>query len=74
MYICINIYKYIYINILIYITVHHVPKCMSCRKAIVVMTGKAHCFHDYMYILIYIYYIYYIHDYILENIFYAVLL
>ena len=31
-------------------TVHHVPKCMSCRKAIVVTTGRAHCFHDYIYI------------------------
>ena len=27
-------------------TVHHVPKCMSCHKAIVVITGRAHCFHD----------------------------
>ena len=25
---------------------HHVPKCMSWHKSIVVMTGKAHCFHD----------------------------
>ena len=25
---------------------HHVPKCMSCYKAIVVKTGKANCFHD----------------------------
>ena len=32
-------------------TVHHVPKCMSCHKAIVVITGRAHCFHDYIYIL-----------------------
>ena len=32
----------------VYITVHHVPKCMSCHKAIVVITGKAHCFHDCM--------------------------
>ena len=31
-------------------TVHHVPKCMSCHKAIVVITGRAHCFHDYIYI------------------------
>ena len=31
--------------------VHHVPKCMSCHKAIVVITGRAHCFHDYIYIL-----------------------
>ena len=33
------------------VTVHHVPKCMSCHKAIVVITGRAHCFHDYIYIL-----------------------
>ena len=26
------------------VTVHHVPKCMSCHKAIVVITGRAHCF------------------------------
>ena len=25
---------------------HHVPKCMSCYKAIVVKTGKGNCFHD----------------------------
>ena len=24
------------------------PKCMSCRKAIVVITGRAHRFHDSM--------------------------
>ena len=24
--------------------VHHVPKCMSSHKAIVVITGRAHCF------------------------------
>ena len=24
----------------------HVPKCMSCHKAIVVITRRAHCFHD----------------------------
>ena len=23
--------------------------CMSCHKAIVVITGRAHCFHDYIY-------------------------
>ena len=28
----------------------HVPKCMSCHKAIVVITGRAHCFHDNIYI------------------------
>ena len=32
------------------VTVHHVPKCMSCHKAIVVITGRAHCFHDCKYI------------------------
>ena len=26
------------------ITVRHVPKCMSCRKAMII--GRAHCFHD----------------------------
>ena len=31
-------------------SVHHVPKCMSRHKAIVVITGRAHCFHDYIYI------------------------
>ena len=31
-------------------TVHHVPKCVTCHKAIVVITGRAHCFHDYIYI------------------------
>ena len=33
------------------VTVHHVPKCMSCHKAIVVITGRAHCFHENKYIL-----------------------
>ena len=36
---------------MMYPTVHHVPKCMSCHKAIVVITGRVHCFHDYIYIL-----------------------
>ena len=27
-------------------------KCMSCHEGIVVITGRAHCFHDYMYIYI----------------------
>ena len=26
-------------------SVNHVPKCVSCHKAIVVITGRAHCFH-----------------------------
>ena len=30
---------------------HDVPKCMSCHKAIVVVTGRAPCFHDCIYIL-----------------------
>ena len=47
-----------YIYIYIYIAVHHVPKCMNCYKAIVVITGRAHCFHDNTYIYIYIYFIY----------------
>ena len=29
---------------------HMMPKCMSCHKAIVVITGRAHCFHDFIYI------------------------
>ena len=33
------------------VTVRHVPKCMSFPKAIVVITGRAHCFYDCMYIL-----------------------
>ena len=33
------------------VTVHHVRKCMSCHKAIAVITGRAHCFHDCRYIL-----------------------
>ena len=43
--------------------IHHVPKCMSCHKAIVVINGRAHCFHDNIYVYIYIictYIIYYI--------------
>ena len=30
--------------------VHRVPYCMSFQKAIVVITGRAHCFHDNIYI------------------------
>ena len=26
-----------------------VTKCISCHKAIVVITGRAHCFHDCIY-------------------------
>ena len=31
-------------------SVHYVPKCMSCHKAIVVITERTHCFHDCIYI------------------------
>ena len=30
------------------VTLHHVPKWMSCHKDTVVTTGWAHCFHDYI--------------------------
>ena len=26
--------------------IHHVANCMSCHNAVVVITGKAHDFHD----------------------------
>ena len=47
--------------------VHHMWKCMSCHKAIVMITGRAHFFLDciYNYICVYIYYIYiYIYIYV----------
>ena len=28
------------------------PKCMSCHKAIVVITGRAHCFYDDTYMML----------------------
>ena len=62
-YLCISIYLYLFELILCSllsllrtlwyeqcVTVHHVPKCISCHKAIVVITGRAHCFHDNIYI------------------------
>ena len=36
------------------VTVHHVPKHMSCHKAIVVKTRTAHLFHDYAYVCVYV--------------------
>ena len=30
----------------------HVSTYMSCHKAIVVITGRSHCFHDFIYIYI----------------------
>ena len=29
----------------------HVPKCMSCYKAIMVTTGRVYCFHDNIYVM-----------------------
>ena len=46
------------------VIVYRVPKCMRCHKAIVVITRRAHGFHDYIYTYIYIRYIV-IHIYIL---------
>ena len=42
--------RFFYLHVCIIRTVHHVPKCMSCHKAIVAITGRAHCFHDNIYI------------------------
>ena len=33
-----------------FIGTSNVPKCMSCHKVIVVITRRAHCFHDCLYI------------------------
>ena len=33
------------------VTIHHVPKCMSCHKAIVVITRRTHCFHECIYVM-----------------------
>ena len=33
-------------------TVHYVPKCISCHISIVGITGRANCFHDYIYIML----------------------
>ena len=35
---------------MMYGMMHTMPKCMSCHKAIVVITGRAHCFRDCVYI------------------------
>ena len=32
---------------------HHVPKCTSCHNTIVVINGRTHCFHNWIYIYIY---------------------
>ena len=45
-------------------TVHYVPKCMSCHKAIVVITGGHLVFRiAYIYIYIYMYVCIYIYIY-----------
>ena len=31
-------------------TIHHVPKCLSCHKGILVINGRPDCFHDYIYV------------------------
>ena len=31
------------------VNVHHLQKCMSCHKAIVLITRRKPCFHDYIY-------------------------
>ena len=45
---CVQVFTSVYI--VHHVTVHHVPKCMSYHKAFVMITGRAHCFHDYIYI------------------------
>ena len=44
--------------------VHPVPKCMSCHKAILVITERAHSFNDCIYIYIITYIFKYIYIYI----------
>ena len=36
----------------------YVPKCMTCHKAIMVITGGAYCFPDYIYMYLFYIYIY----------------
>ena len=31
---------------------YHVPKCISWHKATVVITGRSHCFHDNIYVIL----------------------
>ena len=38
-----------------YVCVYPVPKFRSCHKAIMVITGRAHCIHLYVYICICMY-------------------
>ena len=49
--------------------VQHVPKCMSCHKATVVITGRAHCFRDCIFIYIDLYIVMYLfHAFILQSV------
>ena len=41
-------YIYIPYTRYIYKTGHHVLKCMSCHKVMVVITGRKHCFLIFM--------------------------
>ena len=53
MYIRINVYRHIYVYIYIYI-IHVIRKTMcppGYYRAIVAITGREYCFHDYMYIM-----------------------
>ena len=43
--------------------VHHMSKCMSCHKAIVMITHRAHCIHDYIYVTYVHMYIYVVYIY-----------
>ena len=49
---------------MMYITVYHVLKCVNCHKAIEVITGRAHCFHNCIYLYIFISISIYIYIYI----------
>ena len=49
-FLCIS-YSNMILFMITYIIVHHMPKCMSCQKSIMVITRRAHCFHDYIYII-----------------------
>ena len=45
------------------------PKCMSCHKATVVITGRAHCFRDCIFIYIDLYIVMYLfHAFILQSV------
>ena len=46
------------------VTIYQVLKCMSWYKAILVITERAYCFHDYIYIVFCTYFLIYIFIYI----------